>query len=83
MKKFDYWMLSEIDQALQKEYDLLCRTGKYGRILRQVARDHGVEKAKELQDDYDANQFHPLGKIALTRKRIQEMKDEYAAAMKY
>lgn len=74
-------MLSEIDQALQKEYDTLCRTGKYGKILKQVAKACGVDKAKELQDDYDSNQFHPLGKIALTRKRIQEMKDEYTAAM--
>lgn len=82
MKKFDYWMLSEIDQALQKEYDLICRIGKYGLILKQVAKDHGIEKAKELQDDYDSNQFHPLGKIALTRKRIQEIKDQYASSIK-
>ena len=92
MKKFDYWMLSVADLALQREYDELLKGGnrrstdsafsaRYGIVLKEVAKVHGMNKAKELQNEWDNNQFHPLGKIALTRQRIQEMKDEYKEAL--
>ena len=84
MKKFDYWMLSVADLALQKEHDELLKAkggAKYGGFLKSIAEQHGLDKAKAIQDEWDSNQFHPLGKIALTRQRIQEMKDEYKEAL--
>lgn len=96
MEHFDYWMLSEIDQTLQKEYDKLLR-GNYGKILRAVAKDKSVftEKIRNKKSEHcgktraDAllaewcnNRFHPLGKICLTRNRIQAIKDVYNEAVK-
>lgn len=81
MKDFDYWMLTEMNEVLNKEYQKRSIEGKYGSVLKHVAKEQGNDVAKKLQADFDSNRFHPLGKIAAIQKRIQEIKDQYSDAV--
>lgn len=74
---FDYWMLSEMNKALEEAYRQEMKDGKYGRVFKHLADTEGLVKAKEAQAQMNKNRFHPLGKIALSMERIQQIKDVY------
>jgi len=74
---FDYWMLTEIDLALQLKYDKLMKESGDGKYLQAVGKKHGMEIMKQEQKKFESNRYHPLGRVALIQKRIQEIKDQY------
>lgn len=77
---FDFWMLGIIDGALQKEYDRYMKASDIGQQLSLTRKSKGSDKAKKCLLEIEGNKYHPLGQIALTKLRIQEIKDVYNAA---
>lgn len=78
---FDYWMLTEMNEILNKEYRDRFKKGGYTAPLKKISKEKGDQEAKRLLSNFENNRFESLGKVALIQKRIQEIKNEYSDAV--
>ncbi len=68
-------MLNVISDSLQKEYDRYIKSSGITKGLSILAKNEGLEAVKFAKAEIDSNKMGSLGKIALTIKRIEEIKE--------
>lgn len=76
----DLWMLNTICDALQKEYDRSMKDGGYARGLKRLQKEKGFDAAVTAEKEIQQNNHTAPGKIWLSIKRIEEIKEAYTLA---
>lgn len=76
MKKLDYWMINEAIDALEKKYIRERSDLGYDDALALTAKRKGFNVAKECEKELQENRFEPLGRLWLSMRRLEEMREE-------
>lgn len=77
----EYWMIGIAISALQKEYTQALKNNNYHRMLSHVAKEKGMEAAKEAEKQLQSNRFGEVGRVWLSMRKLEEMREAYSKAI--